>query len=123
MELKDNQQAFDLVVKHLNKQRRRAQNENGSCRYRASDGKKCAVGCLIPDSLYSPDIEGKGIWELIEDSGFSTYYPALAEHFKNVDVKMLDDLQVMHDNFPVEDWSWHYSNYSMRYGLKYDGGI
>lgn len=28
--------------------------EDGDCLYRASEGRKCAVGCLIPDELYNP---------------------------------------------------------------------
>lgn len=34
----------------------RAVNENGHCQYRA-DGKKCAVGALIPDDLYTSDLD------------------------------------------------------------------
>ena len=32
-----------------------------SCRYRMSDGKKCAAGQLIPDEHYDPKIEGYAI--------------------------------------------------------------
>lgn len=37
----------------------RAFNEKvGSCAYRAPDGKKCAIGQLIPDDKYGADLEG-----------------------------------------------------------------
>lgn len=54
-------EAFDAVIKkmatHLAKQRSRAVGEDSGCRYRAEDGSMCAVGCLIPDELYSEAIE------------------------------------------------------------------
>ena len=36
-------------------------DENGSCRLHSADGRKCAVGSLVSDELYRPDIEGIGI--------------------------------------------------------------
>lgn len=33
----------------------------GICSYRGQDGRKCAVGFWIPDAVYLPSIEGKGI--------------------------------------------------------------
>lgn len=54
------QEIFDTVVKHLHEQNSQSVDEKGSCMYRGVDGKKCAVGCLIPDDLYSKDIETHG---------------------------------------------------------------
>ena len=54
------QETFDTVAKHLLTQNAKAENtdEYGSlCAYRAADGKRCAAGCLIPDELYSEDME------------------------------------------------------------------
>ena len=33
----------------------------GVCRYRGPEGRKCAVGQLIPDGAYSPEIEGAAL--------------------------------------------------------------
>lgn len=46
------QEMFTTVVLHLRKQGRRAVEEKDGvfyCRYRASDGASCAVGCLLTD--------------------------------------------------------------------------
>lgn len=51
------QDVFDVVVTHLYRQGRRA-TSNEVCVYRADDGSSCAVGCLIPDEAYTPDLEG-----------------------------------------------------------------
>lgn len=32
-----------------------------TCRYRTADGRKCAVGCLIPDEAYTKTIEESGV--------------------------------------------------------------
>jgi hypothetical protein len=47
------------MVDHLATQKARAWSEdNGTCGYRTETGLMCAVGCLIPDELYDPEIEG-----------------------------------------------------------------
>jgi hypothetical protein len=53
------QEIFDTVVKHLATQGRRAADDEGRCRYRAPDGAKCAVGCLLTDEEYNPAWEGE----------------------------------------------------------------
>lgn len=37
------------------------------CEYRTEDGRKCAVGVLIPDELYDPKIEGDNVWGLVQN--------------------------------------------------------
>ncbi len=53
------QAAFNEAVRGLNAQRAFSIKEGhpGSCRYRGSNGTKCAIGFLIPDKEYSPDLE------------------------------------------------------------------
>lgn len=60
----DNQEIFNVVSAHLLKQACKATDDDdgdGSCLYRAPYGRACAVGCLIPDSLYSPSMEGPAL--------------------------------------------------------------
>ena len=54
------QAAFDTAVRGLNAQRAFSSYETNpeSCSYRGSNGDKCAVGFLIPDDRYTPEIEG-----------------------------------------------------------------
>ncbi|MFN9029662.1 MAG: hypothetical protein ACK54C_01980 [Betaproteobacteria bacterium] len=51
------QDVFDTVLNHLRKQGP-ATDDRGECVYRTAEGKRCAVGVLIPDDMYDPDIEG-----------------------------------------------------------------
>ena len=52
-------QISEKIRDHLIKQKAQSSNESGACKYRNSVGNMCAVGCLIPDSVYSPELESK----------------------------------------------------------------
>ena len=64
------QDIFDTVVRHLRAQKQRALEKHGMdmCAYRAPDGLKCAIGCLIPDELYDPLFEGKSAFWLLTNN-------------------------------------------------------
>lgn len=53
-----NQEIFDKVLTHLRVQGRASVEEGVGCMYRGPGGTSCAVGCLIPNYLYDPVIEG-----------------------------------------------------------------
>ena len=52
------QQAFELAFAALWKQNERCLVD-GVCRYRGTDGTKCAVGHLIPDEDYEPEWDNR----------------------------------------------------------------
>ena len=94
----NNQEAFTTVARHLLTQKERALNHNPYnpsnplCAYRAEDGKKCAIGCLIPDDLYVKEMEDLPVRRLITD------FPNIALLFKDVDISLLKKLQLVHDD-------------------------
>lgn len=90
----DAQEIFDTVASHLLTQKAKAV-DGDSCMYRAPDGKKCAVGCLITDEEYSPDMEGSAISDLIDNGGMKRFSPFKA---------LLEDLQGLHDFALLEEW-------------------
>ena len=58
------EEVFKIVAAHLLKQNKAARDEeneyNGGCFYRLKVGEavlSCAVGCLIPDARYKPEME------------------------------------------------------------------
>jgi hypothetical protein len=56
------QQIFDKSASHLLKQGEKSWLVNRfACAYRSEGGLMCAVGCLIDDSAYSPELEGTAI--------------------------------------------------------------
>lgn len=83
------QEVFNIVSNHLMTQGERAMSEiegKMQCVYRAPDGKKCAAGCLIPDHLYHPRMEGKNVT-----------HPFLKDALAGFDLVFVDELQQLHD--------------------------
>ncbi len=108
------QQTFNKVVRHLRRQGVRSSDE-GVCLYRGPDDTKCAVGCLIPDELYSPRMEGCAA------NGFEmACFLVLLGH----DVELCDNLQSAHDFymsggcFEEQGLEWALECIAERHGLK-----
>ena len=98
------QELFDKVAKHLLTQREPAiAKDYTACRYRAPDGKSCAIGCLIDDKHYKEDYEGVGVGstsycdddrqELLRDS----LEASLGFKLSGDDFALLGRLQSVHD--------------------------
>lgn len=120
------QQIYDKVKRHLIKQNARAKTkgEYAVCAYRAKDGKKCAIGCLLPDQYYAEEIEGTDVegtfghsaekkyllWEILRKSGVD-----LSEKRT---LSLLSALQIVHDCHGVESWEMHLKKVAKRFGLR-----
>lgn len=68
------------VRAHLLRQGKRAVNTGlgtpGECVYRdgqGPDAPRCAVGCLIPDAVYDPAIEGAGLAVIVPDAATGSW--------------------------------------------------
>jgi hypothetical protein len=93
-----NRLVFDTVKTHLMAQKRRAMSTRGDlCAYRAPNGDRCAVGCLISDNNYDPAIEGAS-------AGDEMVMRCLDDEYKDADQMLLVRLQDVHDN--VEPFEW-----------------
>jgi hypothetical protein len=88
------QEIFDTVATHLFTQGRRAINDIDRCLYKTDSGLKCAVGCLIPDDMYSSKMENNDLITIIDRYTLPKYFA------RNQD--MLSRLQTIHD----EDYAW-----------------
>lgn len=93
------QEIFDKIADHLLTQNAQCTEPgyNAMCRYRL-DNMSCAIGCLIPDELYSKKLEGKEVTNRI-----------VREVLKKADIvnegRFLVNFQQMHDYFLPVDWS------------------
>jgi hypothetical protein len=108
------QEIFDFVRSHIEKQG--PSMEDDICRYRMTDGKSCAVGCLIPDESYSPNMEGSPLFLLVKNF-------KLPEYVVN-NYEILAHLQLAHDDCVNEDdfyyeWDLKMKRIAYRYGLSY----
>ena len=74
-------------------------NGPAQCLYRTRDGSKCAVGILIPDELYQPDMENNPASDML------TQFGDLYRHIGiggAGDLSFLDELQSCHDTAALD---------------------
>ena len=107
------QQIFDRATEHLRQQRAQSIDPVTSvCRYRGPDGLKCAVGVLIPDELYSPEMEGLLADEVVKR------HPALASLFSADSPSLLNSLQHVHDFWALKDWEEGFAEIAKEHRLE-----
>jgi hypothetical protein len=101
-------QIHTKVSKHLLKQGKRSEDGTGvagnNCVYRSSDGLMCAVGCLIPDDEYYSGIEGQDVNKgMVLDTLRDVIGTCWRTKTRKID--LLERLQCIHDQVPVENWA------------------
>jgi hypothetical protein len=97
------QEVFNKVATHLLTQNRKSMIGHtvgrGKCRYRTPNGLSCAVGCLIPDELYTGNIEGCDVNRIFLS------FPALSEYLGEDNRRLLKALQTVHDCCDADFWA------------------
>ena len=93
---------FNKVEKHLLKQNEKSMSM-GSCKYRTDSGLSCAVGCLMTDDVYDSFFEGQSArGSLVREA--LTPIVGVNEEKREIKLGLLYQLQLVHDDSPVEDW-------------------
>jgi hypothetical protein len=110
------QEAFDKAVKGIILQGGPSREDGGTgCLYRGPDGKKCAIGYLIPDELYDPDMEGRGM----STHAFAKFAKIL--HWNADDIEFLSGLQETHDNASMSHYFINdFIEYAAMFAAKYN---
>lgn len=104
------QEVYDKVKAHLLAQGKQSWDEERDlCMYRGPGGLKCAVGVLIPDEKYVPQMEGE-----VSDTGWLEKY-GLTELLPFEE--LLQDLQTVHDLGLTSMWESHLRDVAQRHGL------
>jgi hypothetical protein len=92
------QEAFDTALAHLREQGAICRGDDG-CLYRGPDGRKCAIGALIPDDMVEFDRDtrhGKANGLPVRD--LMAVFPAVYRLFEAVRPSILEALQTLHDS-------------------------
>lgn len=119
------QEVFDKIVNHLLTQNAKAQDDLGTCMYRGNEGRMCAVGCLITDEAYSPDIEKNAadteeVLQALRNSGID------ADGVDDVNgmthSHFLYEIQQIHDYTPVDIWEKRLAEFAEQNGLVFNWG-
>jgi hypothetical protein len=117
------QELFDKVATHLLTQGKKAQDlVPVICRYKTDDGLKCAVGCLIPDELYSTDLEGCALCQPHDDFGKVDRLKRvlITVGIASQQFNMLAELQNIHDYQDAESWRFRLGDFARHHKLKED---
>lgn len=120
------QEIFNKVRDHLLAQGKAAKGPlsqdsgNMTCMYRAPDGSKCAIGCLIPDDKYFPEMEGGPFQQFTH-----ILAPALGIQEDDLEMfsksglqKLLSDLMWVHDNTSPLIWAKKLEHVADQNGLQ-----
>lgn len=99
------QEVFNKVSEHLIAQGCKSIGPASAaiCSYRSSGGRKCAIGCLIPDEMYKLDMDSRSVNVIC----LLAAYPEISSLFSEdmlLDTRFLSVLQRTHDRYPVEEW-------------------
>ena len=104
---------FARISIHLVTQGRRSwgrppDGDESCCLYRGPDGTMCAIGCIVPDELYRPDIEGLGLEDRVDNMVETPIWRVLIQAGipREPEISdLLGKLQEIHDSTPPEDWA------------------
>lgn len=107
LHLHSDQEIFDQVKEHLLRQNKQSRiDEHEVCQYRCA-GTKCAIGCLIADDEYKPEMEAYTIWTIIDQR----YVQDNPTHI------LLHNLQTVHDLYQPHQWSYRLTELALELGL------
>lgn len=116
------QEIYNTVRDHLLNQNKQSIID-GVCQYRGPKHTMCAVGCLIPDELYDPRMEGASLLHPkdghVDTTNINLIWPALrqagitARH-----AQLLKRLQDVHDADLPADWPRKLANVAAQFDLK-----
>lgn len=107
------QEVFDQVCEHMLTQKKKCQNDKGTCLYRNGiEGMKCAAGALIAEKEYNFSFDNVGGWSDVVAKGL-----APSDH-----EDLVCELQDIHDHNDVEEWRTALEKLAASYGLKFNAG-
>ncbi len=112
--MKTNQEIFDKVSSHLLKQNAKSIRK-GICAFRGEDGLTCAIGCLIADSDYGPEMEGRGPMSAELETPLKRSGIDLSLKSSSIDLLVM--LQQVHDLRSPKAWPRELSKVAARYNL------
>ena len=121
----DKQAIFNTVTKHLLTQKSVSANQclddpnDTDCCYRTDDGMKCALGCLIKDELYAPEIEGSIPSQNLENRVNILLAQSIGVDVRDIcsNIEFFIKLQNIHDQKPVQEWKGYLLDFANTNGL------
>lgn len=94
------QATFNRVARHLLRQGERADDGGPTCVLHAANGLRCAAGVLVTRKDYDPNWEQHSGVDVASRSRLCQYLEA-----KGHDLRLVHDLQIMHDTLGPRHWA------------------
>lgn len=119
------QEAFDRALNGIRSQggpsmRQRESGYVMRCIYRSSDGRKCAVGWLIPDEKYDPDFDDKySLEDLVDELGLDQGEGAPTLALLRQLQEAHDEAAIKYPNQFMERWEERMKRLAEVHGLSY----
>ena len=109
-----NQEFFNRVWERAKDHRKANNGEHGveNCLYRAPNGLECFIGINIPDSKYTPNMEG--LKDTPGHYSIDDWFPVI---FPNVNEVFARSCQRVHDSHSCVSWSDYLKDIAERYNL------
>lgn len=119
--MKAKQKIFNKVYRHLMQQGKQSLSDYGTRRVIRSTILARALGCLIDDTHYNKNLEGRNIYSIDVKRAFERSNPSVVLDLQMID--LLIDLQNMHDNpnFKIDGidfWTEGLACIASEHGLK-----
>ena len=107
---------FDTVREHLLQQGEASLNVlHNQSAYRGAGGRKCAIGCLIPDENYDARLEGKPVRRVAVVRAIDAKFGCTEKDARGY---FLYDLQGIHDWNDSTEWARELEEFRLGNGLK-----
>jgi len=118
------QEIFNKVASHLLKQNEKSKaivpglyhEPIFDCAYRGETGLMCAVGCLISDAAYHPNLEGKSA---DADEVVSALFASGIDSYDEVVISLLSNIQAIHDGDEPHEWKSSLNDLADSYQLEH----
>lgn len=115
------QDIFDHVSRNMLRQNSRSTRNEGEggfgaigCAYRGTEGRRCAIGFLIPDTEYQSNMEGLNF---MDDKIERAIRKRIGREVTSEDNKLLADLLLCHDVSEPENWVPRLAKIAEEHGL------
>ena len=107
---------FYKVQKHLLKQYEKSESKYAGCQYRSDNGLSCAVGCLMTDDIYDSSFEGTNLNDRLVRKALTPIVGVNYE-LRLLKLNLLQRLQEVHDDSPVEDWASNLAQIKLEFDI------
>lgn len=117
----NNQEFFDASVRHLRQQGERAINYAKQCVYEMDVGGGRTLMCAV-GGVMTPELRQLCRMEGVNGNGarmLRSCLPAADKFFGDVNTELMEHMQIVHDNEPVECWETRFAGVARKYGLVY----